>query len=387
MWLPRHEFYCEWGWNEIILFFMKLNRLQKKLLKTAVYTSPVIGVVGITPVFIAHSHSFVVFQVGLLLITALVFCIWMINIGMTGFYEQQFSGKNSNRLRYLLSFLFIFLFILFLKHALGPYIHAEPDPSYADYTKPEYYYPFIAGFALNTVVLIIQDLKLLQEKKSLIELENARLKLRNAEAMNQKLKQQIHPHFLFNSLNTLKVLTKKHPATAADYVGRLSGFLRSALSSADINTVRLGEELKLCTDYLEMQKIRFDEALQYKADVPGAIQEAGFVPPFSVQFLLENAIKHNAMSRESPLYIEIQVEDGWIKVSNNRQRRNTSEPSTGMGMDNLAERYRLLSGDEIVVDQTGERFSVSIKILRQSSARSPEGNGVLSDRLKQRTHR
>jgi sensor histidine kinase YesM len=345
------------------MLFMKSTTLQKKLLKAAVYTSPVIGVVGIAPVFIAHSHSFAVFQVGLLLITALVFCIWMINIGITGFYERQPVESRSTRLRYLLSFLLIFLFILFLKHALGPYIHAEPDPSYADYTKPEYYYPFIAGFALNTVVLIIQDLILLREKKSMIELENAHLKLRNAEAVNQKLKQQIHPHFLFNSLNTLKILTKKDPQTAADYVVRLSGFLRSALSSADINTVKTGEELKLCTDYLEMQKIRFGEALQYTVDIPAVIQESGYVPPFSIQLLLENAIKHNAMSGESPLYIDIRYEEGWISVSNNRQQRSMSEPSTGVGLDNLAERYRMLSGDEIIIEPTGQQFSVRIKVL------------------------
>src|SRR5699024_4812128 len=101
------------------------------------------------------------------------------------------------------------------------------------YTDPAW----AISFSINTIILIIQNLHILREEKLVVELENSRLKLRNTEATNLKLKQRIHPHFLFNSLSTLKTLIKKEPQTAVNYVVRLSGFLRSGLSTSSMNTV------------------------------------------------------------------------------------------------------------------------------------------------------
>src|SRR5699024_8457652 len=131
---------------------------------------------------------------------------------------------------------------------------------------------------------------------------------------------------------------------------------------------------------LEMQKIRFRSRLEYNFNIPGEVQATGFVPPFSIQLLLENAIKHNAMSRKSPLYIQVLYQEGWIYVRNNKQEKSMSTPSSGMGLDNLAERYQILSGDEIVIEPGEDQFSVSIKVLNQErSVYSPEEYEMLSD--------
>src|SRR5699024_3659425 len=124
------------------------------------------------------------------------------------------------------------------------------------------------SFSINTIILIIQNLHVLREEKLVVELENLQLKLRNTEAINLKLKQRIHPHFLFNSLSTLQTLINNEPQTAVNYVIRLSGFLRSGLSTSSMNTVKLSEELDLAIDYLEMQKIRFQSSLTYDFQVP-----------------------------------------------------------------------------------------------------------------------
>jgi len=216
--------------------------------------------------------------------------------------------------------------------------------------------------SVNSMVLIIQDLVLLIEKKAKIENENVRLKIKNVEAANQKLKQQLQPHFLFNSLNVLKTLIKKQPDNAEIYVKRLSDFLRASVLYDNVNTVQFEEELKLSLDYIEMQKIRFGHSIYFEASISDEAK-VGLLPVFSVQMLLENAIKHNAFTPESPLHITLTCDNGWLTVSNNIQHKEAVESSSGMGLINLSERYKIISGEDIVIKQDDSTFSVSIKIL------------------------
>jgi two-component system LytT family sensor kinase len=225
---------------------------------------------------------------------------------------------------------------------------------------------FVIG-SINSVVLIIQDLVLLIEKKTKIENENIELKIKNIEAANQKLKQQLKPHFLFNSLNVLKTLIRKQPDNAETYLKRLSDFLRASVSYENVNTVRFEEELKLSLDYIEMQKIRFGDAIHFEVNIPDKVK-FGFLPVFSIQMLLENAIKHNAFTTEAPLYIKLFYENGWLTVSNMVQHKATNESSTGLGLINLAERYKIISGDDIMIRADDSVFSVSIKILSDENS-------------------
>jgi len=203
---------------------------------------------------------------------------------------------------------------------------------------------------------------LLREKKAIIESENAQLKIKNIEATYNQLKQQIHPHFLFNSLNTLKTLIRKHPQDAEVYLKKLSDFLRASITLNNENLVKLSDELKFCLDYLELQKGRFGEALKYSIAIPEEVK-SGYVPVFSVQHLMENAIKHNALTIENPLLIEVNYDNMRIVVTNNLQSKGKTEETTARGLANLAERYKILSGDEIILQPDDNHFSVSLKIL------------------------
>jgi two-component system, LytTR family, sensor kinase len=197
--------------------------------------------------------------------------------------------------------------------------------------------------------------------KQRLEVENATLRAESIEVMYQQLKQQVNPHFLFNTLSTLKTLIHDNP-DAEIYLKRLSDFLRTSVSYNNKNTLILGEELKFCLDYLELQKVRFGEALLFSIRIPENVK-SGFVPVFSIQQLIENAIKHNALTVSQPLHIKIDYSDERVVVSNNIKRKNTSEESLGVGLINLAERYRILSGDEVIIKTENNCFLVSIKIL------------------------
>jgi two-component system, LytTR family, sensor kinase len=283
------------------------------------------------------------------------------NIGVLLLLERKLARHSFAfvLLRFIFSYLFNFcifiiglVFFTYYDNWLMSLVHLDSP-----------YILIIVVILYSTLCLTQQNSVILQDQKAHSDLENSILKTANMEAANQLLRQQIHPHFLFNALNTLKSLYRRNPKTAEEYLIRLSDFLRASISDNNARLTRLKDEIKLCLDYLEMQKIRFGQALVFSVTISDDKLENGYVPSFSLQPLLENAIKHNEITEESPLYISISQEGEWVRVKNNLQLKVTSEASTGSGLSNLAERYRILSNDELIIIDDGKYFSVSIKIL------------------------
>jgi sensor histidine kinase YesM len=346
---------------------MNSNSNINRLFKIAIYTSPLIGVLAITPIFIHRAVSINIFPKAVLIITLTTLTVWWLNIFLYYLVEKFKSINYTRIIRYIISYAISIILVIAAMRMLRLCFYSQTEIINIAFQHAPYA-PSILGLSINSVILIILDLILIKSKQTETEIENARLKLKNAEAINQQLKQQIHPHFLFNSLNTLKSLINKSPQAAEDYLVKLSDFLRISISTGNDNTVRISEELKLCLHYLEMQKIRYGAALNYTINISDEVQRSGFIPVFSMQLLCENAIKHNALTYETPLQILINFEDGRIIVSNNIRKKLISESSPGLGLINLAERYRILSGDEIHIKNSVDQFSVSIKILTDENS-------------------
>lgn len=220
----------------------------------------------------------------------------------------------------------------------------------------------VEAIFISILILLLQDFIILRLAKTQTELENSKLQLRTAEAENLLLKQQIHPHFLFNSLNTLKALYKKDITLGEHYLIQLAGFLRAAVSFNDRMVTTLEEELEFCKNYLEMQKIRFTDALEWDIKIENPEMLKGLVPTFSLQPLAENAIKHNQFTKQQALQLVIEQKGAYISVSNTMNIKNNSETSLKSGLANLAERYYICSGNEIIINNDGVTFSVSFKI-------------------------
>lgn len=360
----------------------------KRLFRIAFYSSTLIGFITMGPIY-AMIFSFGIINVDNILllklivpfvlgITFFVFLFWTINIFLSYNIHKYSLSQRLQLWSYVIGFLFMislrFIFAnILLSYSVGQEIIQWKAKEFGIHFDNAGLYPInnslfsylviiFLVFSINTVVLIFHGIVRLEETKSIIESENIQLKFKNIEAANQKLKQQLQPHFLFNSLNVLKTLIRKQPDNAEAYLKRLSDFLRASVSLDNVNTVKLEEELKLSMDYLEMQKIRFGNAIQFEIHIPEEAK-VGVVPTFSIQLLLENAIKHNAFTIESPLLIKLIYHNGWITVSNNIQSKNTDEDSSGLGLLNLSERYKIISGDELNIQSNGTDFSVSIKIL------------------------
>jgi sensor histidine kinase YesM len=223
----------------------------------------------------------------------------------------------------------------------------------------------LAVLALNTLILILQHLVVLQHRKVRDELENLQLKANASETANLLLRQQIHPHFLFNSLNTIKSLYNEDHKQGEAYLIHLANFLRISISNQTSTTVPVKNELEFCLDYLKMQKIRFDTALNYVVNIDDETVQTKFLPYFSLQPLVENVLKHNDLTEDWPIMITIEAIDGYLRVSNNQQPKKYKEPSTGQGLSNLSERYKLLGSDDIRINSDNSTFSVSVKLLSQ----------------------
>ena len=180
--------------------------------------------------------------------------------------------------------------------------------------------------------------------------------------MYESLKQQLNPHFLFNSLTSLSGLITANPVNAKQFLDKMSKIYRYILTSRDHETVPLAEDIKLATIYTELQQTRFKEGLKVLIDVPEAFQHRK-IAPVTIQNLIENAIKHNIIDAVTPLMVNIFIEDDHLIVQNNLQKKKFVETSNKHGLVNMQSLYNYLSGRPVIIKEDGSNFIVKIPLL------------------------
>jgi sensor histidine kinase YesM len=191
------------------------------------------------------------------------------------------------------------------------------------------------------------------------QLERAR-----AEAELEALKNQIDPHFIFNSLNTLSYLIDENPAKAKQFNDNLADVYRYILQNKVRDLVMLREEIIFLKDYASLLKIRFEKALQLQLVLREEFFDQYLIPPISLQLLMENAIKHNKFSDASPLIITIQLNGDTLTFSNELRKKQLRKPSSKTGLKNLNERYKLTAGNTITITETEKVFTVMLPVLK-----------------------
>jgi len=217
--------------------------------------------------------------------------------------------------------------------------------------------------ALGISAVFISRSFLVEWRKAAIETEQ--LKTERYAQQYQSLKDQLNPHFLFNSLNVLSNLVYDNPDTASKFIRQLSKIYRYVLDVQQEELVALARELEFAENYLSLQKIRFEEGLQY--DISVDKNKTGFLPPLSLQLLLENAIKHNIASMANPLKIKITLDGNVLVVKNNLQIKSSiPEESAGIGLSNIRKRYELLSSENMSVEEENGYFIVRLPLLKLS---------------------
>ena len=188
-----------------------------------------------------------------------------------------------------------------------------------------------------------------------------------ASAQFESLKNQIDPHFLFNSLNVLSSLIEENPDNAQKFTTSLSKIYRYVLEQKDKELVPVEEELAFAKTYMNLLKMRFENSITF--DLPSDYNNPeAKVVPLSLQLLLENTIKHNVVSEQRPLHIKIYIENNYLIVANNLQKKEILQERKGVGLQNIVNRYGLISERKVLVEETQIEFKVKIPILTKQIA-------------------
>lgn len=194
-------------------------------------------------------------------------------------------------------------------------------------------------------------------------LRSARLQKENYQAQLENLKDQVNPHFLFNSLNVLVTLIPQDPERAIEFTRKLSELYRSFLDNTALQLVSLQKELEIADAYIYLLKTRFGAAVKFEMQISPEVKKL-YLPPGSLQVLLENAIKHNGSTRKRPLLIEIFSEGNFLVVKNNLQPRLEQVESTRTGLKNIESRYSYLSDQKPEFEKTGDHFIAKLPLLK-----------------------
>ncbi len=221
-----------------------------------------------------------------------------------------------------------------------------------------YLFPLLFTAIISLVFHLLYFYKALQEQK----VTEQKIIAGTASAKFESLKNQIDPHFLFNSLNVLTSLIEENPEQAQKFTTSLSKIYRYVLEQKDKELVSLEEELNFAAIYMKLLKMRFENSIFFEAPESLSSPEAKVVP-LSLQLLLENTIKHNVVSESRPLRIRIYERDGYLVVENNFQKKEVLNKRKGVGLQNIADRYSLVTRREVMVEENAERFVVKLPVL------------------------
>ncbi|MDF2934304.1 MAG: putative signal transduction histidine kinase [Chryseobacterium sp.] len=211
--------------------------------------------------------------------------------------------------------------------------------------------------------LIIQYAFRANKKVAQLELEKQQIQTENYKVQLEALRTKADPHFLFNSLNTLRTMVRHQDPKSEQFILSLSDFYRQTLRYNESTLIKLIDEVKVLESYLFLMKNRNEEAVQISIQIAEELYEHQ-IPTLALQTVVENCFKHNMMTSKMPLYIEIKSADNYIEIKNNVQPRMTNSSSSGYGLENLKKRYELLNIENGVdIEPTDDYFLVRLKLI------------------------
>jgi two-component system, LytTR family, sensor kinase len=296
-------------------------------------------------------------------ILAITFLILEIN-RFTEPFIRKLSPPQENKIRYKVLFFFTgsilattitVTIVLIMGMMIHPYSLKE------NYTplKLNLTYCWLVNLLyhlINTIIFYFKEYKL-------TSLEAEQLKNISTQAELQLIKSQINPHFLFNNLNVLSALIMKDNNEANRFIEEFSKVYRYILSNHDKELVELRTEVDFIKPYIFLLEKRFAEGLVIKVNIADDYKDQ-YIIPASLQMLIENAIKHNVVSRHKPLLIDVHSNgNNTLVVSNNLQAKQTVEYSTGIGLQNIIKRYQLVSNKTVTIDKDEKNFTVTLPLL------------------------
>ncbi|HVU95006.1 MAG TPA: histidine kinase [Puia sp.] len=291
------------------------------------------------------------------------FLVWEGNVRLMYFIRQRFPW--SKRSYYKIIIALFFANIVYSGLLSGVLLHLWQYCSHEPQGENQH--------LINAILIIIiaacfitniYEILFLNLEKEYNETRVEQLNVAKAQAELEALKNQIDPHFIFNSLNTLSFLITRDPKSARLYNDTLARVYRYILSNKERDLVLLREEVEFISNYFYLLKIRFADAVSMSIEITDLSAENFLIPPISLQALVENAIKHNEFSEKKPLSIDVSISSDYVIVRNVIHRRSNPQQTSKIGLSNLDNRYKLITKRNIQVENNFESFTVKLPIVR-----------------------
>ena len=280
-----------------------------------------------------------------------IFALFVVNFKV---YGSKIKGRKKTIIAIIATVITAILFdsiMSLLMETLAPVDNLPPDGRLGSLIK---------DFVFAIIVFFLSLIIYLSSQKQQMVLEYEVMKAENASSRFEALKNQLDPHFLFNTFNTLDSLISEDAEKAQNYLHQLSSIFRYVIPNKEITT--LEEELKFSRNYTELMQLRYENSLVVEFNINEQYLSYEIVP-LSIQLLIENAIKHNVLTLESPLVIRIVVGHvPLVIVSNEIRPKKTTQAGSGIGLSNLKERFRLKLQKEIIISDSNNVFSVTLPI-------------------------
>lgn len=287
----------------------------------------------------------------------------LVNAAYFTFFKQKIGWQQAGPQRVLLATsgslivtLAAYFFCRVLDHIVFRNISIE------DFWRQETLGPYVITGLITAIISLLFHLFYYYRAFQEQQVKQQKIIAGTASAKFESLKNQLDPHFLFNSLNVLTSLIEENPEHAQKFTTSLSKIYRYVLEQKDKELVDLEEELNFAKTYMRLLEMRFEDSIYFQVPENLSSPEAKVVP-LAMQLLLENTIKHNVVSDTRPLHIRIYEEDGYLCVENNFQKKEVLQKRKGVGLQNIADRYALVTQREVIVIEEPQRFVVKIPIL------------------------
>ncbi|CAM4121502.1 2TM domain-containing protein [Flavobacterium antarcticum] len=303
-----------------------------------------------------------------------------VNSAFFDYINHQVVWKKYSKYRLLLgvtgsvsvTMLGTFLIRMFIKTVIE-------HKNLTDFLVNEKFRYYIVSLLVTMVVSLFFHTIYFYKKSQDKKVKEQKIIAGTASAQFESLKNQIDPHFLFNSLNVLSSLIEENPENAQRFTTSLSKIYRYVLEQKDKDLVPVSEELAFAKTYMNLLKMRFENSLFYELpeEVPNPDAK---VVPLSLQLLLENTVKHNVVSEQKPLYIRIKIVDNNLIIENDLQKKEVLQDRRGVGLQNIINRYAILTQRKVRIEESAAVFSVSIPILTKQVAVMESTDKITEDR-------
>ena len=297
------------------------------------------------------------------------FSLGLSNGAINDYLNKKLSWTENTRARTILGILSAVLINFIVVYCCNyiNYVMIQKVSTQEEFLSGKYNFTnwFFVNFALMIAAFLhakgfMEELK----KTSKKEVVQQKLIANSANAQFESLKNQLDPHFLFNSLNVLSALIDENPDQAQKFTSSMSKIYRYVLEQKDKELVTVLDEIEFAKTYCNLLKTRFEDSVDFEFDVLKE-DEQKLVVPLSLQLLLENCIKHNFATSSKPLIIKVYSEGSYLSVKNNLQKREQLKESAGIGLSNIVQRYSLLTDQNVFVEESPQDFKVKIPVLTE----------------------